>query len=278
MLRADLVTIAIAVTANYLLVALKDSVGVEVAGLALAYVNGETSGAVGWCVRQYAETENVMTSIERLFQFAKLPSEGPLNIKSKEQPRSEDRGVIEFRNVKVRYDPASVDYVLHGLSFKTVPSEKIGIVGRTGAGKSTILQALFRMIEPEGEILLEGVLTSEMGLQQLRKSISTIPQESLLFTETLRINLDPFSEFSDEEIWNSLEKVELKSYVTAQLDGLGMMIQEGGGNLSAGQRQLLCLARALLRDNRFLVIDEATANVDEVICHAILELLVIKYL
>ena len=246
--------------------------GASIAGLALVYVNSMIGG-VQWCVRQFTETENMATAIERVLSFTELPSEAPLDAPEKGQysveaevisNKSVSSGVLEFRDVKLKYDPEGDDYVLHGMSFLTKPAEKIGIVGRTGAGKSSILQALFRMVEPEGEILLDGMLTSEMGLHQLRKSISIIPQESLLFSETLRINLDPFSEFTSEQLWDVLEKVELKVYVAAQTGGLEMMVQEGGGNLSAGQRQLLCLARALLRDNKFLVIDEATANVDEV--------------
>lgn len=270
--RLDFITVIVSVVATFLTVSLKDVMGAQIAGLALVYVNSMIGG-VQWCVRQYTETENMATAIERIFSFTELPSEAPLNTPEQTKysvglgdvvsNKSVSSGVMEFRDVRLKYDPLG-DYVLHGLSFITKPAEKIGIVGRTGAGKSTILQALFRMVEPEGEILLDGMLTSEMGLHQLRKSISIIPQESLLFSETLRINLDPFSEFSSEQLWDVLEKVELKTYVGAQNGGLEMMVQEGGGNLSAGQRQLLCLARALLRDNKFLVIDEATANVDEV--------------
>ncbi|KAL5251848.1 hypothetical protein ACHWQZ_G014863 [Mnemiopsis leidyi] len=269
--RLDFITVIVSVVATFLTVSLKDVMGAQIAGLALVYVNSMIGG-VQWCVRQYTETENMATAIERIFSFTELPSEAPLNTPEQTKysvglgdvvsNKSVSSGVMEFRDVRLKYDPLG-DYVLHGLSFITKPAEKIGIVGRTGAGKSTILQALFRMVEPEGEILLDGMLTSEMGLHQLRKSISIIPQESLLFSETLRINLDPFSEFSSEQLWDVLEKVELKTYVGAQNGGLEMMVQEGGGNLSAGQRQLLCLARALLRDNKFLVIDEATANVDE---------------
>ena len=270
--RLDLMTVFVAIATLFLTVSLRDVMGSSVAGLALVYVSSMIGG-LQWCVRQFAETENMATAIERIFSFTELPSEAPLNAPEQTKysvgqedvvsNKSVSCGVMEFRNVHLKYDPLG-DYVLHGLTFITKPAEKIGIVGRTGAGKSTILQALFRMVEPEGEILLDGMLTSEMGLHQLRKSISIIPQESLLFSETLRINLDPFSEFSSEQLWDVLEKVELKTYVGAQSGGLEMMVQEGGGNLSAGQRQLLCLARALLRDNKFLVIDEATANVDEV--------------
>jgi ATP-binding cassette subfamily C (CFTR/MRP) protein 4 len=268
--RLNLIIAVVSLIATFLTISLKDVISAQVAGLALVYINN-LIGGFQWCVLQYSETESTMIAIERLFMFAELPPEAPLEApdKTKDTKSSSKSnsltGVIEFRNVKLKYDPdPSADYILHNLSFITRPCEKIGIVGRTGAGKSTILQALFRMVEPEGEILLDGRLTSGMGLHQLRRSISIIPQESLLFSETLRMNLDPFIEFRDEQLWDALEKVELKSYVSAQAEGMNMMLQEGGGNLSAGQRQLLCLARALLRDNKFLVIDEATANVDEV--------------
>ena len=272
--RLDYITVALSVIATFLIVSLKDVLSAPIAGLALVYINNMLGG-FQWCVNQYTETENTMTSIERIFMFAELPPEAPLETSKNHRAKSQfntmpngiavTAGILEFRNVSLKYDPApDADYILHDISFITKPCEKIGIVGRTGAGKSTILQALFRMVEPEGEIFLDGMLTKEMGLHELRRSISIIPQESLLFSETLRVNLDPFSEFSDEDLWDALEKVELKSYVSVQVGGLEMMVQEGGGNLSAGQRQLLCLARALLRDNKFLVIDEATANVDEV--------------
>ncbi|XP_063690754.1 ATP-binding cassette sub-family C member 4-like [Bolinopsis microptera] len=264
-LRLDCLTVLNCVIATFLAVLLKEVVGASVAGLAVVYITNMVNG-FQWCIRQYTETENMMTAVERIYMFADLPSEAPLEVTDKRtivvRNKVATSGVIEFRNVSLKYDPEG-DYILRDLSFLTKPCEKIGIVGRTGAGKSTILQALFRMVEPEGEILLDGMLTREMGLHELRRSISIIPQESLLFSETLRVNLDPFSEFSDDYLWDALEKVKLKSYVSAQTGGLEMMVQEGGGNLSAGQRQLLCLARALLKDNKFLVIDEATANVDE---------------
>ena len=266
-LRLDFISALTCIISTIFIVAMKGIINASVAGLAIVYVNNMIIG-LQWCVRQYTETENTMTAVERLVEFAELPPEAPLEAGESSKVRvvsNKDAGVLEFRNVKLKYDPdPEADYSLHDISFTTKPCEKIGIVGRTGAGKSTIIQALFRMVEPEGEILINGMLTSKMGLHELRRSISIIPQESLLFSETLRVNLDPFAEFSDFHLWDALEKVELKSYVSAQTGGLDMMVQEGGGNLSAGQKQLLCLARAVLRDNKFLVIDEATANVDEV--------------
>ncbi|XP_063691934.1 ATP-binding cassette sub-family C member 4-like [Bolinopsis microptera] len=285
--RLDFITIATSVLATFLTVALRDVISASIAGLALVYVNNMIGG-LQWCVNQYTETENMMTAVERIFMFAELPPEAPLEAPDRNKDQGNchaitdsnvvQKGVIEFRNVKLKYDPdPESDYILYDLSFITKPCEKIGIVGRTGAGKSTILQALFRMVEPEGDILLDGMLTRDMGLHELRKSISIIPQESLLFSETLRVNLDPFTEFSDEYLWDALEKVELKKYISAQTGGLEMTVQEGGGNLSAGQRQLLCLARAMLKDNKFLVIDEATANVDEKTDHLIQQTLRQKF-
>ena len=177
--------------------------------------------------------------------------------------KNEDTCKIEFKSVSIRYDPKVAVYALQDVSLRIRSGEKIGVVGRTGAGKSSLLQALFRMTEPEGNIFIDGALTSEMGLHHLRRSISIIPQESLLFSDSLRKNLDPFSEFEDEMIWDALKKVEMESYVSGQAEGLQLKITEAGNNLSAGQKQLICLARALLRNTQVLVVDEATANVDQ---------------
>uniref|UniRef100_A0A336LRH9 CSON001220 protein n=1 Tax=Culicoides sonorensis TaxID=179676 RepID=A0A336LRH9_CULSO len=212
------------------------------------------TGMVQYGIRQTTESIQQMTCVERVLQYSNIDSEvSPKKIAPKDWPW---KGLIEFKDMSLYYGNSAP--VLKNLNIRIEPSWKVGIVGRTGAGKSSLIGALFRLANIDGKILIDGIDTGVISLDSLREKISIIPQDPVLFSASIRYNLDPFNKYEDDALWQALEAVELKSSIL----GLHFMVSEGGSNFSVGQRQLLCLARAILRGNKILVLDEATANVD----------------
>mmetsp|Transcript_17853 Transcript_17853/g.30299 ORF Transcript_17853/g.30299 Transcript_17853/m.30299 type:complete len:632 (+) Transcript_17853:2840-4735(+) len=263
-IRVDLLAIFLMLSISFICVMLRDFDPV-IMSMLISYLISIQMQLI-WGLKCFMYIQSTMVNADRCLKMVEIPQERqPLKSDPdllQNRPHWPENGDVEFSNVSMRYRP-STEIVLRNLTFRVRRGEKIGIVGRTGAGKSTICLAIARIAEIfEGQIQIDGVDIQQIDLQELRRRITVIPQDPTMFTGSLRFNLDPLGLATDEEIHSLLMKAQLENILYGNPDGLDQQISENGANLSSGERQLICICRAILRKSKLVVLDEATSNID----------------